>query len=97
MKKVVMIFMFLFLVGFAQQVNAEESSSFLKDGQHLKQDTWTKDRMNIIDQEGNRKGYIKTDTWDKDRMNIYDERGKRKGYIKKDTFQSDRWNVVIDK
>jgi len=43
---------------------------FLKDGQHLKKDTWDKDRINIYDESGKRKGYIKKDLFQSDKWNV---------------------------
>ncbi len=51
-KNTVKIFILIFIMGSVQQSYAEESFLFLKDGQHLKKDTWDKDRINVIDKTG---------------------------------------------
>ncbi len=61
MIKSVKILLLIFIMGSIQQSYAEESFLFLKDGQHLEKDIWDKERINIIDQNGNKTKYIKKD------------------------------------
>lgn len=79
MKKLIKLFILIFIMGSIQQSYAEESFLFLKDGQHLKKDAWDKDRINIIDKTGNRTEYIEKDFFNKERKNIVNQNGNRIG------------------
>ena len=70
MKNTVKILILILIMGSIQQSYAEESFLFLKDGQHLKKDTWDKDRINIIDKTGNKTEYIKKDFFQPDKWNV---------------------------